>query len=105
MPDFFRGDIGDELGDVGELLEAIRRRPGWHADALCKEAPPEVDFFATGKAAEEAKRVCSRCLVVFECRTWAAGQGADLKGTWGGLSEEDRRALRAPGRPGRKRAA
>ncbi len=36
---------GDEWSEVGDLLELVQRRPAWHADAACREAPPEVSWF------------------------------------------------------------
>jgi WhiB family redox-sensing transcriptional regulator len=106
MPDHLRPEYDtDEQSEWGALLDMIARtRPAWQADALCREYPG-VDFFpTTRKGVEEARKVCSRCLVVFECRQWAAEQGSLLMGVWGGLSEEDRKKSRAPGRPGRKAA-
>ena len=42
---------------------------------------------------EEAKAVCRRCAVVDECLRWALETGQDA-GVWGGLSEDERRALK-----------
>ena len=41
----------------------------------------------------EAKSVCRRCPVVSECLTWALESGQDA-GVWGGMSEDERRALK-----------
>jgi len=41
----------------------------------------------------EAKAVCRRCPVSGECLAWALASGQD-DGVWGGLSEDERRALR-----------
>lgn len=97
MPDFARRGLnaGDEVGDVGELLELLVSRPSWHADALCKEYP-EVTFFPSPQeTGREAVSVCRRCLVQAECRDWSLSQEASLKGVWGGLTEHDRRRWRA----------
>lgn len=42
---------------------------------------------------EEAKAVCRRCDVVDTCLKWALESGQDA-GVWGGLSEDERRALK-----------
>jgi WhiB family redox-sensing transcriptional regulator len=70
----------------------------WVHRARCKNEDPELFFpiGTTGPAAiqiERAKAVCSQCEVRSECLEWAMGTGQDA-GVWGGLSEEERRALR-----------
>jgi len=50
----------------------------------------------SGPAASQiaaAKAVCQRCDVRLACLEWAMATGQDA-GVWGGLSEEERRALR-----------
>ena len=42
---------------------------------------------------EEAKQVCRRCAVMEECLRWAIDYGQDA-GVWGGMSEDERRALK-----------
>ncbi|RAE30272.1 WhiB family transcriptional regulator, partial [Burkholderia multivorans] len=42
---------------------------------------------------EEAKTVCRRCEVAETCLQWALESGQDA-GVWGGLSEDERRALK-----------
>ena len=51
---------------------------------------------------EEAKAVCRRCPVVEPCLQWALESGQDA-GVWGGLTEDERRALKR--RTARARAA
>jgi len=70
----------------------------WRDRAACIGEDPELFFpdGSTGPAlrqTEEAKAVCRRCDVAEICLQWAleSGQGA---GVWGGLSEDERRALR-----------
>ena len=41
----------------------------------------------------EAKIVCNRCPVTAECLSWALESGQDA-GVWGGMSEDERRALK-----------
>ena len=42
---------------------------------------------------EEAKAICRRCTVVDVCLKWAIESGQDA-GVWGGMSEDERRALK-----------
>ena len=42
---------------------------------------------------EEAKKVCARCEVRAECLAWALEAGQD-HGVWGGMSEDERRAIK-----------
>jgi WhiB family redox-sensing transcriptional regulator len=70
----------------------------WVHRALCKDEDPELFFPVgnTGPAAsqiEAAKDVCTRCPVRLSCLEWAV-QTAQDSGVWGGLTEEERRALR-----------
>lgn len=70
----------------------------WRHKANCQEEDPEL-FFPVGTSgpallqAELAKAVCRRCSVVDECLQWALETGQDA-GVWGGMSEEERRALK-----------
>ena len=69
----------------------------WRHHALCRDEDPEL-FFPIGTAGpaavqvEEAKVVCRRCTVTEDCLSWALETGQDA-GVWGGLSEDERRAL------------
>jgi WhiB family redox-sensing transcriptional regulator len=70
----------------------------WVHRALCKDEDPEL-FFPVGNSGpaasqiDAAKAVCVRCDVRLECLEWAM-RTAQGSGVWGGLSEEERRALR-----------
>jgi len=69
----------------------------WRSRGACLDVDPELFFpvGSTGAAAaqiEDAKRVCRRCVVVGVCLAWALGSREDF-GVWGGLSEEERRAV------------
>ncbi len=70
----------------------------WRHEAACREVDPEL-FFPIGNSGpallqiEEAKQVCRRCSVMQECLRWAIDSGQDA-GVWGGLSEDERRALK-----------
>ena len=70
----------------------------WRHDALCRDEDPEL-FFPIGNTGpallqiEEAKSVCRRCPQTDACLRFALETGQDA-GVWGGLSEDERRALK-----------
>lgn len=70
----------------------------WRHRAACKDEDPEL-FFPVGTSGPallqiaEAKMVCRRCPVNVECLRWALASGQDA-GVWGGMSEDERRALK-----------
>ena len=70
----------------------------WRNDAACLEESPEL-FFPIGNTGaafhqiEKAKTVCGRCQVVGTCLSWAMESRQDA-GVWGGLSEDERHALK-----------
>jgi WhiB family transcriptional regulator, redox-sensing transcriptional regulator len=70
----------------------------WRHHAACRDEDPEL-FFPIGNTGpallqiDEAKRVCQRCVVTESCLQWALESGQD-SGVWGGLSEDERRALK-----------
>ncbi len=70
----------------------------WRHRAICRDEGPELSFpvGTSGPALlqiAEAKTVCRRCPAVTECLTWALESGQDA-GVWGGMSEDERRALK-----------
>lgn len=76
----------------------------WVHRARCKDEDPELFFpiGTTGPAAaqiEAAKAICVKCDVRGQCLEWAMATGQDA-GVWGGLAEEERRALRRARRKG-----
>jgi len=70
----------------------------WRHRAICRDEDPEL-FFPVGNSgpallqAAEAKTVCRRCPVVADCLAWALESGQDA-GVWGGMTEDERRALK-----------
>jgi WhiB family transcriptional regulator, redox-sensing transcriptional regulator len=76
----------------------------WVHHARCKDEDPELFFpvGTTGPATAQmaaAKAICMSCPVRAECLEWAMATGQDA-GVWGGLSEDERRALRRARRRG-----
>ncbi len=81
----------------------------WRHRAACRAEDPDLFFpiGTTGLAVlqvEEARSVCRRCPVMDRCGQWALATGQE-HGVWGGLSEDERRALKRRAarraRPGR----
>ncbi|MEU3315775.1 WhiB family transcriptional regulator [Streptomyces sp. NPDC048387] len=70
----------------------------WRHRAACREEDPDL-FFPIGTSGpallqvEEAKAVCRRCPVLARCLEWALEGGMDM-GVCGGLTEEERRAVK-----------
>lgn len=79
---------------VNEMSESS----DWRHRAACREKDPEL-FFPVGTdgpaltQTREAKAVCWLCPVRTDCLDWALTTGQDA-GVWGGLDEEERRALK-----------
>jgi WhiB family redox-sensing transcriptional regulator len=70
----------------------------WRDHAACLDEDPEL-FFPIGNTQpaflqiERAKAVCARCEVVEPCLKWAVEARQD-DGVWGGMSADERRALK-----------
>ena len=70
----------------------------WRSQAACLGMTEGDLFFPVGTSGPaqvqiaEAKAVCRRCPVRPACLTWALETGTDT-GVWGGMSEDERRAL------------
>ncbi|GGM95676.1 transcriptional regulator WhiB [Thermopolyspora flexuosa] len=81
----------------------------WRHRAACRDVDPEL-FFPIGNTGpallqiEEAKQVCRQCSVSELCLKWALETGQDA-GVWGGMSEDERRALKRRAARARARAA
>ena len=73
----------------------------WRHRSACLDEDPEL-FFPIGNTGpaivqlEQAKAVCRRCPVTDECLSWALESGQDA-GIWGGMGEDERRALKRRG--------
>jgi WhiB family transcriptional regulator, redox-sensing transcriptional regulator len=80
----------------------------WRHRAACRDVDPEL-FFPIGNTGpallqiEEAKQVCRRCDVTEACLAWALESGQD-SGVWGGMGEDERRALKRRNARNRSRA-
>jgi WhiB family transcriptional regulator, redox-sensing transcriptional regulator len=79
---------------LGELWD-------WHVDAACREQDVTLFFSPEGERGPRrlrreraAKAVCARCQVRELCAAYALA-AREPYGTWGGLSETERRGLAA----------
>ena len=61
----------------------------WSEGANCRTADPDLMY---GKSWRAALRVCAECPIQRECRVVGMGEAY---GTWGGLTEQDRKMIRA----------
>lgn len=77
------------LVDDAEALGAA-----WRQSAACKGLDPAMFFPARGEAAAEAKALCATCPVREACLEYAL-VGGEAFGVWGGLSERQRKTIRA----------
>ena len=82
---------------TGAVLREMRDASGRNP-AACLDERPEF-LFPIGNAGsaalqiEKAKAVCRRCAIDEACVKWAIESGQDA-GVWGGLSEDERHALK-----------
>lgn len=80
----------------------------WRHRAACRDEDPEL-FFPVGNTGpallqiEEAKFVCRMCPEMEACLQWALESGQDA-GVWGGMSEDERKALKRKAARNRARA-
>ncbi|WP_328799825.1 WhiB family transcriptional regulator [Rhodococcus sp. WAY2] len=72
----------------------------WQLQAQCRGANAALFFHPDNERGRErsarakaAKQVCARCPVQVRCRTHAIEAGEHY-GTWGGMSEDDRKGYR-----------
>lgn len=69
-------------------------RPGdWLTKAPCTTNPDAMFPGSYGPDIEYAKSICRGCSAADKCLQWALETGEE-HGVWGGLSEQERRALR-----------
>ena len=76
--------------------------PDFRHQGACRGEDPEL-FFPIGDTsdpkspaylqAQESKEICGYCPVIDQCRKWAF-ETNQQHGTWGGLTEQERRSLK-----------
>jgi WhiB family transcriptional regulator, redox-sensing transcriptional regulator len=67
----------------------------WVEDAACSQTDPELWFPDRGQSAKMAKKICSNCPVLWDCRIYSLSERLEhgptgLDGIWGGLSMSER---------------
>ena len=83
-------EICDECGHKRRYTDTS---PWWER-AACKGIDIKVFYPQRGNPAKKAKRICATCPVLNTCRAYALVAGERV-GIWGGLSEKERRLIRA----------
>jgi WhiB family transcriptional regulator, redox-sensing transcriptional regulator len=74
-------------------LEAVLRRPAWHAKAACRGVGGDMFFPDSSDDPRKAIAICAGCPVKSECLSYALADPS-LKGVWGGTSGRERSRLR-----------
>jgi WhiB family redox-sensing transcriptional regulator len=67
----------------------------WRDRAACRGTDPDLFFPDRGESADPARQICARCPARQPCLAYALDTGI-THGIWGGLTERERRVLRAP---------
>ncbi|MFE7491719.1 WhiB family transcriptional regulator [Kitasatospora sp. NPDC057541] len=87
------------MTDISRLPGATGQHWNWQLEGACRTVDSSIFFHPVnerGAAAKEreqnAKSVCARCPVRVPCRRYALAT-REPYGVWGGLTEEERRAL------------
>ncbi|CAM5366586.1 Transcriptional regulator WhiB [Streptomyces avidinii] len=96
--------------DVTRLPGSAVHHWEWQSQAACRELGSARFFHPSGERGEEreerdaaAKRICAGCPVREACLEHAL-RTREPFGVWGGLTEEERRALQRPSRARRSAA-
>lgn len=83
------------MGAAGPVLAILAADvvADWRDFAACAQAGGDAWFPEPGEGVKYAKRVCEGCFVREECLEYAL-ERAEAFGIWGGLSPQERRAIR-----------
>lgn len=71
---------------------AMAYDPNWRDRANCLGTDTDEFYPEKGGSTAIAKRICDRCEVTAECLRYALDHNE--RGVWGGLSENERKALK-----------
>lgn len=85
------------IGSSGWLVEDVSSRPflaalRWMDEASCLDVPPEIMFSRRPDARQRGRATCAGCPVRIECSEYALDEQIE-HGLFGGLDEDERRAL------------
>jgi WhiB family redox-sensing transcriptional regulator len=72
---------------------SIRYPVGAEDQPRCKAYDPELWFPERGGDSNSVRAVCRSCPVLLVCREYALSR-SNLYGIWGGLTAQERRAIR-----------
>lgn len=88
-------EIGTQAPVLRNLFEQVAKQGEWVHRAACRGMDPEMFFPDQSRRAEcsAAVAVCARCEVSEECLDFALASHEKF-GTWGGLGEKERRAVK-----------
>lgn len=88
------------MTEISRLPAPVMEQWEWQFQGACRQAEPSIFFHPEGergtarrRRAEAAKAVCADCPVIQQCRDHAL-RVREPYGVWGGLSEDDRLAVR-----------
>ncbi|MHB1510577.1 MAG: WhiB family transcriptional regulator [Acidimicrobiales bacterium] len=95
----FVSALMDPNGTIAGIEELVRR-PKWQERSACRNEDTSTFFPVDGVGLAVARRICTGCPVISECRAFACADSS-LKGIWAGMSERERarERQRARGRP------
>lgn len=81
---------------TGSVPTVRRRDPVWQDDAVCRRGDVDKDLFFPERSQRqviaESRKICWSCPVIQRCLEHAYRNHED-RGTWGGLTEWERRAV------------
>ncbi|MBK8733525.1 MAG: WhiB family transcriptional regulator [Actinomycetales bacterium] len=86
------------MAEISRLPGPLLHQWSWQESGSCRRLSPDAFFHPEGERgsariqrATAAKRVCSSCPVLAQCRTHALA-AREPYGIWGGMTEEERAA-------------
>jgi WhiB family redox-sensing transcriptional regulator len=77
---------------LAAVADTVSDRPAWQRQANCRGCDPALFYPGRGETSKEAKAVCDGCVVRADCAEFGLHERF---GVWGGLSERERRRIRA----------
>jgi WhiB family redox-sensing transcriptional regulator len=77
-----------------ELNPSTKTNPSsdWTDSAACMDVDPDHFFSETAKSIQDAKQICSTCVVRVDCLDYAL-ENEEQFGIWGGLTHRERKRL------------
>ena len=85
------------VAQADELVDALAKRPAWHARAAYRGLGPEIFYPGLGESVNPAMAICVLCPVHPECLRYGLVHSLQL-GIWGGTSGRTRRSIASKAR-------